>query len=71
MKLVEKKLEIFDDLTFSVLMLNKQQIKKDEKKIYDQWQRRNYNILLWLMRINLWYLERVWKKWPSKILNTY
>ena len=71
MKLVEKKLEIFDDLTFSILMLNKQQIKKDEKKLYDQWQRRNYNILLWLMRINLWYLERIWKKWPSKILNTY
>jgi|GEM_PF-1549894 hypothetical protein len=36
MLLVEKKLEIFDDVTFAVLMLNKEQIKADDKKIYDQ-----------------------------------
>jgi hypothetical protein len=36
MTLVDKKLQIFDEVTFSILMLNKQQIKADDKKIYDQ-----------------------------------
>jgi hypothetical protein len=53
------------------LMLNKQQIKADDKKIYDQWQRKNYDKLLDLMMINIWYIERIWQKWPSKIQNAY
>ncbi len=69
MLLVEKKLEIFDDVTFAVLMLNKEQIKADDKKIYDQWQRKNYNVLLDIMMINLWYLERIWNKWPMSLAN--
>lgn len=71
MLLVDKKLEIFDEITFSILMLNKQQIKADDKKIYDQWQRSNYDKLLDIMMINLWYAERIWQKWPSKIQNAY
>ena len=63
--LIDKKLEIFQDITFNILMLNKQQIKLDEKKLYDQWERRAYNKLLDLMMINLWYLERIWQKIPS------
>jgi hypothetical protein len=50
-------------------MLNKQQIKTDEKKIYDQLGRKNYNLLLDIMMINLSYLERIWKKWPVKLAN--
>lgn len=65
MLLVNKKLEIFDDITFSVLMQNKQQVKADEKKIYDQWEKRNYNTLLEILMINLWYVERIWQKTPS------
>jgi len=34
--LVNKKISIFEDVAFGVLMLNKQQIKADEKKTYDQ-----------------------------------
>lgn len=71
MLLVNKKLEIFDEITFSILMLNKQQIKADDKKIYDQWQRWNYDKLLDLMMINMGYIERIWQKWPSKIQNAY
>ena len=69
--LLDKKLEIFDDVAFAVLMLNKEQIKADEKKIYDQWQRRNYDRLLDVMMINIWYLERIWQKWPSKLASPY
>jgi hypothetical protein len=68
-ELINKKLEIYDDIAFSVLMFNKQQIKEDDKKTYDQWQRRNYNKLIDIMMINLWYLERIWQKWPSKLAN--
>ena len=71
MSLVDTKMEIFDDLTYSILLLNKQQIKTDEKKLYDQWQKRNYNMLIDIMMINFWYIERILKKWPIKILNTY
>jgi hypothetical protein len=52
-KLIEKKLEIFNDVAFSVLMLNKRQIRTDEKKTYDQLGRKNYNLLLDIMMINL------------------
>lgn len=68
-KLVEKKLEIFNDVAFAVFMLNKKQIKTDEKKTYDQIERKNYDLLLDIMMVNLWYLERIWKKWPVKLAN--
>ncbi len=71
MLLVKKKLEIYDDVTFSILMLNKQQVKADEKKTYVQWERKNYDVLLDIMMINLSYIERIWQKWPSKIQNAY
>ncbi|MDP2090108.1 MAG: hypothetical protein Q8K30_00795 [Candidatus Gracilibacteria bacterium] len=71
MLLVDKKLEIFDEITFSIMMLNKQQIKADDKKMYDQGQRTNYDNLLDIMMINLGYAERIWQKWPSKIQNAY
>lgn len=69
--LTNQKLEIFDDITFGILMLNKKQINADEKKLYDQVQRRNYNMLLDIMMINLWYIERIWQKWPSKLANPH
>ena len=67
--LVDTKIFIFTDVAFNILMLNKLQIKADEKKTYDQTQRWNYDHLLDIMMINLWYIERIWQKWPSKLLN--
>ncbi len=67
--LINKKISIFKDVAFWVLMLNKLQIKADEKKTYDQTQRWNYDHLLDIMMINLWYIERIWQKWPSKLAN--
>ena len=62
--LVNRKMEIYDNVAFWVLMLNKEQIKADQKKLYDQWQRNNYDRLLDIMMINLWYIERIWQKTP-------
>lgn len=69
--MIDKKIEIFRDVSFSILMLNKQQVKLDEKKLYDQWQRSNYDNLLDIMNINLSYIERIIKKTVSFISNTY
>lgn len=71
MALVDIKLTIFDDVTSSVLKQNKQQIKADEKKEYDQKERSNYDKLMDFMNQSIWYVERVWKKWPSKISDAY
>lgn len=68
--LVDKKIEIFNDVTAWILMLNKKQVLADEKKLYDQWARNNYNKLLELMMVNLWYIERILAKWPAKLANT-
>lgn len=70
-KLVNKKISIYEDVAFWVLMLNKQQIKADEKKTYDQWERSNYDHLLDIMMINIWYIERIWQKVPSLLANPY
>ena len=66
-KLVAVKMEIFENVAFNTLALAKQQVLADQKKLYDQWQRKNYDKLLNIMMINLWYLERIWQKWSSKI----
>jgi hypothetical protein len=53
MLLIDTKMEIFEDVTFSILMLNQQQVKTDEKKIYDQEEKKNYNKLIEILRINI------------------
>jgi len=68
-KLVDIKTDIFYEVAISILILNKEQVASDDKKIYDQWQRKNYNLVLDIMMINLWYIERIWQKWPSKTWN--
>ncbi|MFK7780476.1 MAG: hypothetical protein QM490_05080 [Candidatus Gracilibacteria bacterium] len=68
-ELVSKKIEIFDHVAFAVFMLNKEQVRSDEKKTYDQGERKNYDLVLEIMMINLGYIERIWKKWPTKLAN--
>lgn len=70
-KLVDVKIEIFNDVAFNILQLNKAQVSRDQKKLYDQEQRIKYNQIADLMMINLSYIERIWMKWPSKIKNAY
>lgn len=64
--LITTKLEIYRQVAYDILQLNKWQVKKDEDKLYMQQERWSYDKLLEIMMINLWYLERIWKKWPSK-----
>jgi hypothetical protein len=53
-----------------LLLLNKLQVSQDEKKEYVQKERKKYDWLLSKFRVNIWYVERIWAKWPSKIKNT-
>lgn len=64
--LVLTKLEVNKQVAYDVLQLNKHQVKKDEDKLYMQTERNRYDKLLEIIMVNVGYLERIWKKWPSK-----
>lgn len=64
--LVKTKLDLNKRVSYDVLKLNKVQIKKDYDKSHMQKQRNKYDELIDEFRINLTYLERMWRKWPSK-----
>ncbi len=68
--LAKTKTRIFWDIAYNSLLLNKRQISKDQKKLYQQWQRTKYDGVLDLLIINLSYIEKIWKAWPSKTKNT-
>lgn len=67
--LVRTKMHIAESVWYNILALNKAQIRRDESKLYMQAQRTQYNHLLDIMNINLWYLERMWMKLPKKLRN--
>jgi len=60
------KLDIFKSVAYDILKKNKYAVLKDEHKKYTQENRKRYFNLLDLIRINTWYIERMWKKWVSK-----
>jgi hypothetical protein len=65
-QLAEKKLSIHELVAYDLMKVNKAAIRRDNRKRFMQNQRGKYENLLNLMRINVWYMERIWKKWPSK-----
>ncbi len=67
----KQKVEAFKNLSYNILILNNAQTQIDKKKKYDQEIRTKYDNILDLMMINIWYLERIWKKWPSKTKNPH
>jgi hypothetical protein len=69
--LVLTKLEVFKTVSYDILKLNKWQIDKDEKKKNTQKRREKYDKLLEIIMVNIWYIERIWKKWPSKTKNPH
>ena len=69
--LVETKLEIFENVAFDIMILNKKQTMLDDKKRYDIEQRKDYNRLLDIMNVNISYMERIWQKWTKKLSNPY
>jgi hypothetical protein len=46
-------MEIFKDVAYNMLMLNMQQVARDDKKLYDQEIRTKYDKVIDLMMINL------------------
>lgn len=61
------KLEVYKMTAYRILQLNKSQVRKDNKKEFFQERRTKYDALYDAMMVNLGYLERVWRKWKSKI----
>lgn len=64
--LYKTKLVIFREVAYNILKENKYNILKDNHKVFTQSQRKSYDALFELIRINIGYIERLWKKWPSK-----
>lgn len=60
------KLSMYKSVAYDILKRNKYEILKDEHKLFTQKNRTKYDKIVELIRINLWYLERLWKKWNSK-----
>ncbi|MDR0772395.1 MAG: hypothetical protein LBF15_05210 [Candidatus Peribacteria bacterium] len=58
-------------MAYNIMLLNQNQVANDEKKLYDQEIRTKYDKVLDLMMINIGYVERIRKKWPSKTKNVY
>lgn len=69
-QLAEQKLEIYKQVAYDTLYVNKTAIAEDNKKLYQQKQRSAYDKLLSKFMINLWYVERIWAKWPAKTKHT-
>ena len=64
--LYEFKLSIYRSVAYDILKKNKYSTLRNEHKKYTQENRKKYDHLLDLIRVNIWYIERLWKKWPSK-----
>ena len=70
-QLAERNLSIHELVAYDLMKVNKAAIRRDNRTIFMQVQRDKYENLLNLMRVNDWYLERIWKKWPSKTRDVY
>lgn len=62
--LVATKLDIYKQVSFDVLKLNKSQIKNDTYKSVMQDQRGKYDRLIDLINVNLNFIERIWARVP-------
>lgn len=64
------KSNIFLEVAYNWLLLNRQQVSKDMQKQYVQTQRENYWKVLEAMRLNQSYIERINSQWTSKTKHT-
>jgi hypothetical protein len=70
-KLAIIKSNIFYGVAYDILYLNKAQIEKDTKKLYDQTIRTRFVKLTNMMSENGVYIDKIADKWPSKTSDTY
>ncbi len=69
--LAKTKLNIYKSVAYNTLILNRLQLRKDNRKIFMQKTRESYSYLLKLFDININYIERITFKWKVKIKNGY
>ncbi len=67
----EQELDIFQDTSYDALKLCKEKVRQDERKKMTQESRDRYDGIGDLFQSVLWYMERIWKKWPSKTKDNY
>lgn len=68
-KMAEYTLKLDYKATEIIMETNKMQVRKDDKKRYFQDRRSKYSELIDMMLYNLWFIERVWKKWSVRLTN--
>lgn len=68
--LADTKLSVYKQISYDILKINKVQVRADSKKELSQDQRQKYDNIADLFLNNLNYLEKIWKRWPSKTKNT-
>ena len=71
MKLAKIKLNIYKSIAYNTLIMNKLQLRKDNRKTFMQTTRQSYSNLLKLFDTNINYIERIAFKWKVKIKNGY
>ena len=64
--LFETKLDIYRQVAYNILKINRLAIRKDDRKTYVIDQRDKYSWVMQLMLNILWYLERIVNGWPTK-----
>ncbi len=70
-QLVNRKMEAYRAILYTVLKLNKSRVRKEARKSYATAQRERYTRLINTMAMVLLYLEKIWKVWNEKIPNPY
>ncbi len=71
MRLAIVKNDVRKSVAYDILSLNKESVRKDEKKMYDQQQRSNYELVVDLFMVNIGYILRLVDKWASKTRHPY
>lgn len=70
-QMVTTKLEMYRDVSFQVLKLNKNQIQKDTYKTVMQDQRWKYDRLIDIINLNLSFIERIWARLPYFVKDAF
>ncbi len=69
--LAKTKLNIYKKVAFEILLLNKLDLRKDNRTWFMQDLRNSYSALARLFDINIWLIERIYARWPKKIKEAY
>lgn len=68
-KMVNDKMDFYKTTAYNILLINKAQARKDQRKIYFTKQRDKFNDLIDKFTVNVRYLDAIAKWWPSKTKN--